>query len=214
MTTYTEGQHRAGFIHSCAPGNRSVENIVVDESQTLVAGAVLGQIKYGTATEDHAGNTGNGAMSGLAVGRNAIVGDYVLTCIAAATNAGRFQVVDPNGVALEDAVVAVAYANNHLAFTIADGAADFVVGDVFTITVPAGTLRYVELDTSGVDGSQVAAGVLMAAVTTAVSTTATEAIVARDAELNLAEITWPTGISDANKAIATADLKAAGIILR
>lgn len=81
------------------------------------------------------GDTGDGAP-GLAVpAANVKEGTYTLSCVEAAANAGRFTVTDPDGEALEDLTVAVAYSNTHFALTIADGAADFIVGDSFTIVM-------------------------------------------------------------------------------
>ncbi|HSG88217.1 MAG TPA: head decoration protein, partial [Pseudomonadales bacterium] len=204
MTTLTKYLGTLAFLLSEAMGARSRAQIIVAESMTLLAGAVLGQIKFGTITAaPDGGNTGDGTVGTLTAGRLAVVGDYVLTCIAASANAGTFQVVTPDGTRLADATVAVAYANDHLGFTIADGAADFIVGDVLTITVPEGSLQYVELDVAGEDGSQFAAGILGPAVTTGVGETEGGVAVVRDAEVNGNEITWPAGITEAQKAVAT-----------
>lgn len=91
-----------------------------------------GTATAGTATPG-GGDTGDGTPSAVTTGTKTLEGTYTLLCIAAAANAGTFSVTDPNGDALEDLTVAVAYLNNHLGLTIADGAADFIVGDSFTI---------------------------------------------------------------------------------
>ncbi|MDP2167973.1 MAG: head decoration protein [Thermodesulfovibrionales bacterium] len=85
-----------------------------------------------------AGNTGDGTLASATVGANALPGVYKAICIEPATNAGKFQVEDPNGVIIGVATVAVAFSTGgHLTFTIADGATDFASGDGFTITVSA-----------------------------------------------------------------------------
>ena len=104
----------------------------------VVIGQVLGKVLFGTPTEDHTDNTGNGAMSGLALKANAQLGDYTVECITATTDAATFAVFDPLGRRMADAATDAAYDNGEIAFTIADGATDFIVGDAFTITVPEG----------------------------------------------------------------------------
>jgi predicted RecA/RadA family phage recombinase len=86
-----------------------------------------------------AGGTGNGTITAApTVGAAAKSGVYRLTCIAVATDGGKFQVEDPDGIVIGTAVVGVQFAT-HLTFTIADGSTDFVAGDAFTITVAAGS---------------------------------------------------------------------------
>lgn len=92
----------------------------------LVSRPAAGKVVAGT-------NTGNGTIGTLTFGAKAKAGIYTLTCVTAAANGGTFSVVDPDGYRLADAKVGVAYASSHLGFTIADGAADFIVGDSFTI---------------------------------------------------------------------------------
>lgn len=93
-------------------------------------GATTGAIVAG------GGNTGDGVAGAVTPAANAILGDYLLECVNAAVSGSEiFSVIDPEGNRLDDLVVAVAYSNTHFALTIADGAADFVVGDTFTITM-------------------------------------------------------------------------------
>lgn len=140
---------------------------VVSEAAVLAAGedrargTILGQITKGAITvEADAGNTGDGVASGAALGKNAMVGTYTLECTAAATNAGTFAVYTPDGEQLEDLTVGVAYSNNHIALSIADGDADFVVGDKFTLTVAAGSGQFKAAQSDAVDGSQDAVAIL------------------------------------------------------
>ncbi|MDH4319882.1 MAG: hypothetical protein OEV73_00135 [Desulfobulbaceae bacterium] len=81
------------------------------------------------------GNTGNGTVTGEAVGANAVAESWTLLCIAAAANGGTFSVIGSKSGRMADAEVGVAYANGFVAFTINDGATDFVVGDKFTLAV-------------------------------------------------------------------------------
>jgi len=139
-----------------------------------------------------------------------IAGDGFTVTVAAA-NSGVFSVRAPDGVYLLDATVGAAYASQHIGFTIADGATDFAVADSFTITVAPGA--YEILDPAEDDGTQIAAGILYAAVD---ATSADKActVIKRDAEVNQYELVWPANISAGNKATAIAQLKARGIILR
>jgi len=89
------------------------------------------------------------------MGAKTKLGAYKLECIAAAGDAGTFQVVDPDGYRLPDAEVGVAYTHGQINFTLTDGASDFVVGDKFEIAIdePAEE-HWVESEAAAVDGSQ------------------------------------------------------------
>lgn len=80
-------------------------------------------------------NTGDGTVTGVSVGSNAIAETWTLKCITAAANAGTFSVIGSKTGRMEDAEVGAAYDNGFLALTINDGATDFIVGDTFTIAV-------------------------------------------------------------------------------
>lgn len=99
-------------------------------------GCVAGGTFAATASSAALGtNTGNGTVGTITVSAGAKQGDYVLTIIEPAANAGTFVVADPDGHQIGDGTVAVAFAAGGLAFTLADGATDFVAGDSFTISV-------------------------------------------------------------------------------
>lgn len=63
-------------------------------------------------------------------------GVYRVVFIEPASNAGAFQVEDPDGVVVGTGNAAVAF-DGPVKFTIADGATDFVAGDVALVTVSA-----------------------------------------------------------------------------
>ncbi len=99
-------------------------------------GVVLGAAFAATgAAVAGSGNTGNGAMGAITVTAGAKQGVYTLEITGAAANAGAFRVTDPDGLFVDDGDVAAAFSAGGLAFTLADGATDFVVGDTFAITV-------------------------------------------------------------------------------
>lgn len=205
----TESFHTGEFIVSEANGTRSREEITIAAAAAaLPAGQVLGKItKAGTATAAaYAGNTGNGAMGAVTVGAGAKAGDYKLTIIEPGTNVGTFQVEDPDGIVIGTGVVAAAFSKGGLSFTLADGATDFVAGDGFTITVTAGSGKYVAYDNTATDGSEVAAAILYAAVADSTSDQKAAAVV-RDAEVDESLL---TGLDAAGKT----DLQAIGIIFR
>jgi hypothetical protein len=133
----TEGQHPGEFLVSEAEGGRSRGKLTLLSGQNLSAGAVLGRVKLGIgrASIPTVVGTGNGTISGVFAGPEIEKGNYVLTCITAAANAGTFSVTTPSGKALPNATVAVAYTSRHINFTLNDGSSDYVVGDVFTIVV-------------------------------------------------------------------------------
>lgn len=122
----------------------------------LKRGTVLGIIGLAPGVAVAGANTGNGVVGAVTLGFGAKFGTYKLRCITAASNAGIFSVFAPDGSRLPDATVAVAYASSQLAFTIADGVTDFIVGDTFSIPVAAGNLKAVKVNSANVDGSGVA----------------------------------------------------------
>lgn len=82
------------------------------------------------------GNVGNGTLASLTSAGGAVqAGVYTARCYIAATNGGTFIVSDPDGVPVGVAVVGSAFTSTQIGFTIADGSADFAVGDGFDITV-------------------------------------------------------------------------------
>lgn len=101
---------------------------------------VLGTRSASSAAKS-GGNTGNGAMGAVTVSGAAVNGVYQLRIVKAATNAGDFVVIDPDGDVIGYGSVAAAFSSGGLAFTLTDGGTDFVVGDGFDITVSGGNDR-------------------------------------------------------------------------
>jgi hypothetical protein len=112
--------------------------VTVISGQNLSRGDLVQKTGMFTAAEAVAGtNVGNGTVSGETASDIAVPGTYTLTCTAESADAGTFSVLDPNGIYLADATVAVAY-SGPISFTIADGSEDFDTGDTFTIAVTEG----------------------------------------------------------------------------
>lgn len=213
MTTFTEKTHTGGFVLSLANGNLSMENGVLNSGQNLAAGTVLGRILTAGSATAVGTPTGNGAITvGAAIGAATLIGTYKLVCVAASTNAGTFNFYAPDGTLIRQITVGGgATSSDHLTITIADGAADFAVNDTWTIAVTGGD--YSQLALAGTDGTQIAAGVLYGAVDASAADTAC-ALVAREATLIGAELTWPASITAGQKATATAQLARNAIVLR
>ncbi len=183
--------------------------------RALKSGQVLGKIATGTASAAaFAGNTsGSGTVGSITVGAGAKVGDYKVVIIEPGTNAGKFTVEDPDGLTVGVGTVAVAFTGGGLTFTISD-ATDFVSGDGFTITVAAGSGKYVGLDLSGTDGRQIAAGILVLDATAADGTDGKGVAIVRDALVANEKLTYPSGANSNQKAAAVAQLATLGIIAR
>lgn len=161
-------------------------------------------------------NTGNATCSAVTcTGYAPQLGTYKLVITAAATNAGAFEVEDPSGRICGTGNVGAAFAGGGLAFTLADGATDFVAGDRFAITVAAnasaGKLK--QWNPGAVDGTQTVVGILGASKD-ATSADKPAAYAARSCEVNGSELIWPTGANAAVIATGIAQLKALGIIVR
>ena len=214
MATYEQDQREAEFLGAEGAGTISREVVTIASGEDIASGAVLGQITLGaiTATPD-AGNTGDGLIGTVTGDGTQEAGDYTLTIVTADTDAGEFQLVNPDGDMVGFGTVGVAFAGGGLSFTLADGAADFVVGDSIVITVAAGSGKYVELDPTATDGSQAAAAISYSTVdATAADTSAT--VIVRLAEVYEDKLVWATGVTAGQKTTALAELAQADIIAR
>lgn len=221
MTTLTETMHAGAFIVSESEnGYYSRDQVTVALSQTLLAGNPVyksGVIASETSSvAADAGNTGNGVFTidGTApVAAGAMNGNYRVVNDLVAANGGEFLVFDPNGVNIGRVAVGATF-NNQIKFVIADGSTDFAIGDAFTVSVGRESNTDETVTALPNDGSQVCAGLMVYPVTTGGSATAKGALLCRVAEYRAADITWPSGISAANKAKAIEELRAIGLIGR
>jgi len=126
------------------------------DGQTVARGGILGKVTAGavptTGTAD-GGNTGNGTCTTVTGGVNVQAGVYTIECTKAETDAGVFKVEDPSGKQIGIAEVGVAFTSDELNLTLNDGSTDFVAGDKFTVTVPAGSGKLKLIDSTAIDGS-------------------------------------------------------------
>jgi hypothetical protein len=138
------------------------ESVTLTGAAALLRGAVLGKtVTAGTGTATAGGsNSGNGVMGAVTVAGAVKAGNYAVKITKAAANAGDFEVYDPSGDLVGLGTVAVAFAGGGLSFTLADGSADFIVGDSFAIAVTALTEKYKLATLAATDGSNVPRAIL------------------------------------------------------
>jgi len=141
---------------------------------TLQRGTVLGKVTKAIGEEVVGPGEEKGTIGIIVLGKIAKLGTYTLTCTTATATAqgvpAVFEVIDPDGIRLGDAVAGEAY-TGPINFTITEDAG-FAEGDVFTVTVIAGSGKYKKADSTNVDGSQVADCILADNVDTALDVTA------------------------------------------
>ena len=220
MPVLSEANYLGDVLKYEAPNLYSREAVTVlagsGAARSLAVGEVIGKrTRSSVIVTPDGGNTGDGVatLATPALGASAEVGTYTLTCIAAAADAGTFEVLSPGGYKLPDLTVAQAYAGDHINLTIADGATDFIVGDAFTVGV-TGDDKVVALDPSGTDGTQEAFGIIAADATAPDGADAESLAILRDAILADHALVWPAGIAGSEQAAAIARLEARGILVR
>jgi len=192
-----------GFLVSEANNLRSRNKGVLLSGQDLQAGHVLGKTLVGAtaAATAAAGNVGDGVMGAITVTAAARNGTYQLVITAVAVNAGEFDVQDPRGVLIGQGTVAAAFSAGGLAFTLADGATDFTIGDRFDTLVSGGTEKFKEYNPANTDGSQVPVAISWDRYN-ATAADVVGAVIDRDCEVNAEEVTWFTGASAGQKTAA------------
>ena len=192
------------------------EIVIVSGAGVLNPGTVLGRLTDGgaqtvAAAVAAAGNTGNGTVGSLTGDVGAEAGTYQVVIIEPASNGGTFQVEDPSGNIVGTGTIGAAY-NGPINFTIADGATDFVAGDRFTILVSyASGSKYALHDAAGVDGREIAAGILFHKVDATSADVTTVGTVRGPATINGDMLTWKSGISAGDKATALRALRDKGL---
>lgn len=201
---------------------RDVVTVYEAGAKTYPVGTVLGRTFVYTSVTATAGtNTGNGAIGTVTATGKAQRGTYTIRIIKAATNAGDFTVSDPTGAVTGYGTVAVAY-SNQIAFTLADGATDFVVGDSWTVEV-VGDYKYKQVEATATDGSNIARAIYISAndgsfsTSTIAATTDTSviALVRGAAIVGKETLTYGASIdTTAEKTKMYSELEAIGIICR
>jgi hypothetical protein len=212
VTPINEVFHDGGFIVSESPQpSRSRDQITLLAGAVYLAGLVLGMSSVGAATAAALGtNTGNGTFSAITVGAPATPGVYTVEF----DDATHYVVSNSSGQEVGHGTTGAPFAAGGLGFTITAGGTAFVPADSFTITVAAGTGKYVAFDPTGTDGREVAAGILFGKIDATNGDRQGVAIV-RDAQVNAAELVWGANVTTTpQKTAALATLKTMGIIAR
>ena len=129
------------------PVGASVSHIlgqIQNALQSVLEMPVNVALTYGVVTSTPGTNTGNGTVTTLSITGAPRSGAYKLTLITAVADGGVFRLTDPDGNVISNAITMTPGAGGTtvinvagIQFTITDGATNFVVGDSFTITVPA-----------------------------------------------------------------------------
>jgi hypothetical protein len=158
-----------GSVILAAAGFRD-ELLTFAGEDTFVEGTLLARQSVNTAiTPSAVTGTGNGTVTAASVVAGTdvpIPGNWVLRCVAAATNGGTFRLEDPNGKICAAGLVltggsggANIFEAAGMIFTINDGGTDFAVGDTFTLPVVANG-KLVPFNPAGAGGAQRPIGVL------------------------------------------------------
>jgi hypothetical protein len=201
--------------HFVATMSRAVRRLAA--GQYLRAGTVLGSIAapVPSVRARDGGNVGDGTLvmnTDAPLLPGAREGTYSLTYFAPAGQCGAFRVEDPNGYLVGHAVPGEPFATS-LQFLITAGAAPFSPGDGFEIDVEDALGHVTQLRPRARDGRQIVAGILFYS-TDAISAAQQCVITARTAVVSAAELVWPDGITEAEKASAIAQLAALDIAVQ
>lgn len=189
-------------IISEASNQRSRENITVTQTGTaLASGTLLTKVDAGAGTfAMDAGATGNPTAGTITIGAAAIPGVYVIEFTAAT----KFTVEDPNGKTIGTGTLGTAFSKAGVGVTLTAGATPAVAGDTATITVAAGSGKYIAYTANGAAGP---ADAVLYNWLPAKTGDAKAVGFVRDAELNRFEL---TGLDAAGQA----DLAEKGLIVR
>lgn len=215
MTILTESNHPGESCLWEPEREYAREVITLLSGQSVVAGEVLGKLTAATSATAAAvaGNTGNGTCSAVVLSDGYTAGVYKVTFIEPGSDAGDFIVESPAGVNIGAGAVGTEFDAGGLTFTISDGATDFAAGDQFTITIAAGSGKYVAYDQDGVDGREVAAAIAYDAIDASAADVTGVAYV-RQSTHNANVVVWPSDIEAGEKTAAIAQLETIGIIVR
>lgn len=204
MPTITERNYPGDLIRHEQENFMSRKKVTVKSGAgALKLGTILGAILVGAAAAAaFAGNAANtGACGAVTVSEGAKPGDYKVVMIEPGTNAGKFTVEDPDGIMVGTGTVAVAFTGGGLSFTIADGATDFSSGEGFTITVAAGSGKYIPPVDGAADGSGVGDVVLLEDIDATDADVETVALY-RDAQIASDFLIYDASIDDDTKKAA------------
>lgn len=212
VTPFTERRHDGGYIvWEPSDGIVTRDPIVILSGAGLVeAGTVLGKVGHALTGSAAAlgANTGNPTFGAITVGDPAVAGAYVLRF----QDATHYVVEDPGGVELGHGVTGAAFAAGGLGFTVTAGGAAAVPGDSWTITIAAGSGKYVPYDPTGNDGREFGSAILFGTRDATSADKTAVASVRGPMRVNANELVWGAGVTtNQHKLNALAALAALGI---
>lgn len=216
MGTLNEGRHPGEFVMTEANGSRSRESLKIAAEQTIVANSILAKravvadvVATPSADANNTASSGTIAMETPAVTSKVKDGRYIGTVTAAT----KVDWTDPEGRHLGTSTHGTAFTKGGISIKITAGGTPNAVGDLFYVDVAADREDFEHVAFNPADGLPIAGIAIYPAVTGVGETTQIAGIV-RDAEANGNCIAWPTGITAGQKADATQELAALGIIIR
>jgi hypothetical protein len=213
VTPIGENWHAGGYV-IWEPENGMVtraEGTLLSGVGIVTAGTVMGQVtEAGTAVAAALGtNTGNGTFGAITVAHPSIPGVYDVEF----DDATHFVVSDPHGVEIGHGTTGAAFAAGGIGFTITAGGTAFVPGDSFTVTVAAGSGKYVVFDPTADDGREIASAILWSGYRDATSADKKATLNVRGPmRVNVGELVWGANVTTTpQKTAALASLAALGI---
>lgn len=121
------------------------EEILVAAGQNLVRGSVLGRVKVSVPTTGTLAGTGDGTCTAVSGGPKTMQGAYTIACVVLpVTHGGTFRVTNPLGqdigffVMPNTAGGTYVFKSAEINFTLTDGATNFDLTSIFTVTVTEG----------------------------------------------------------------------------
>lgn len=198
-------------------GSGAAREIAIGTMLAMVYGSGAVSAAAATAAE----NTGDGVLTLADPATTGAVkpGVYTAVCTTGgADGVSKFRVEDPEGSHVGTATGGTAFAK-HIRFTIAGGAADFVEGDKFSVTVTVdigdATNKIVAWDPAASDGTERIWGIAINKVTAPDGIDNADGLaLRRDAILFNGAIEWPDGITAAQKESAINELADMRLLVR
>lgn len=209
-----EGRHPGEFVMTEANGQRSRESLLIAAEQTIEANSILcgiaDPVQITTTASVGTENAGNAtiAIAAPAVSTAVRRGRY----LGVATDATTVSWEDADGHFIGTSVHGDAF-DGPIKFTVASGDTPNEIGDEFYVDVVGDADAWPHIAYAPDVGLPIA-GIAIYGATTGAGQTTTVAGIVRDAEANGHCIAWPDGITAGDKANATQELAALGIIVR
>jgi len=187
MTTYTLNPNNI-----MATNTHILEEIILKSGESCAAGEVVGKEAYKTSVSGDwvadSSNSGDGVLAAVVIRAGALIqlGDYILECINIfGTDGAVFQLVGPDGITLSkkfivpDGEATVDFVGYEFTFTLSnnvDNSSPFAIGDFYTVTIEAGTNKYIAAVRTNTNGADKNLAVLPSKVDASLADVTTSAI--------------------------------------